>query len=96
LRTGRADFGNFAVAASMGGSIFPAVQNLLLACRAKGLGATLTSLHLFFEDEVNALLQLPPGVRTFAMIPVGYPTGKFGPTKRLPVDDVIVWDRWKA
>ncbi|OAI39834.1 hypothetical protein AYO38_06830 [bacterium SCGC AG-212-C10] len=96
LRVGRADFANFTVAASMGGSIFPAVQNLLLACRAKGLGATLTSLHLFFEDEVNALLRLPRGVRTFAMIPVGYPLGKFGPTKRLPVDDVIVWDRYPA
>jgi nitroreductase len=75
-------------------SIWPAVQNLLLACRAKGLGATLTTLHLRHEKEVDAILGMPEGAKTFAMIPVGWPLGKFGPTKRLPVDDVIGWDGW--
>lgn len=75
-------------------SIYPAVQNLLLACRAKGLGATLTTLHSLHEAEVNAVLGLPEDAMTFAMIPVGYPLGKFGPTKRLPVEGLIGWDGW--
>lgn len=78
-----------------GSSIYPAVQNLLLACRAKGLGATLTTLHLRHEREIDAILGIPENAATFAMIPVGYPMGKFGPTKRLPVDDVIGWDGWE-
>ena len=77
-----------------GGQIFPAVQNLLLACRAKGLGATLTTLHLIHEDKIREMLNLPEGVDTFCMIPVGYPIGRFGPTRRLPVEDKIVWERW--
>ena len=75
-------------------SIYPAVQNLLLACRAKGLGATLTTLHFRNEKEINALLGMPADAMTFAMIPVGYPLGNFGPTKRLPVEDAIGWDGW--
>ena len=77
-----------------GAQIFPAVQNLLLACRAKGLGATLTTLHLLHEDRINQILNLPPGLDTFCMIPVGYPLGRFGPTRRLPIEDKIVWQRW--
>lgn len=80
---------------TVGASIYPAVQNLLLACRAKGLGATLTSLHVRRDAEVNAILGLPEDAMTFAMIPIGYPTGNFGPTRRLPVDDVIGWDGWE-
>lgn len=77
-----------------GSSIYPAVQNLLLACRAKGLGATLTTLHLVYEQQINALLALPDGIETYAMIPIGYPMGRFGPTARMPVEDAIVWQRW--
>ena len=77
-----------------GSSIYPAVQNLLLACRAHGLGATLTTLHLVYEDQINDLLNLPPGIETYAMIPIGYPLGRFGPTARRPLDDKIVWQRW--
>lgn len=75
-------------------SIFPAIQNLLLACRAKGLGATLTTLHFMHEGEVDKLLGLPEDAVTFAMIPIGYPLGRFGPTRRLPVEGVIGWDGW--
>lgn len=78
-----------------GSSIYPAVQNLLLACRAKGLGATLTTLHLMREKEVDAILGIPENAATFAMIPVGYPLGKFGPTRRIPVEEVIGWDGWE-
>jgi nitroreductase len=75
-------------------SIFPAVQNILLACRALGLGATLTTLHLLYEDEIKEQLGIPSEVETVALIPIGYPRGRFGPTTRVPVQDVAHWDHW--
>jgi nitroreductase len=84
-------------AATWWGSIFPAVQNLLLAARARGLGATLTTLHRAAEDEVKSILEVPAGVETVALIPVGYPEGRgFGPPRRRPADEVTFWDRWGA
>ena len=77
-----------------GASIYPAVQNMLLAARALGLGVTLTTRHLTLEKEVNALLGMPDTVETFALIPIGYPIGKFGPVARLPVEAVTFQDRW--
>jgi nitroreductase len=76
------------------GSIFPAVQNILLACRALGIGATLTTLHSFFEDTLKQKLGIPDKMEVAAMIPMGYPKGKFGPVSRTPVEDVIHWDTW--
>ena len=66
----------------------------LVSQLVRGLGATLTTLHLMFENEINALLKLPDRASTFALIPVGYPMGRFGPTRRLAVDEVIGWDGW--
>jgi nitroreductase len=77
-----------------GSSIYPAVQNMLLAARALGLGATLTTLHLQFEREVNAALGLPPGVHSYALLPIGYPMGRFGPVRRIALADVVCGDRW--
>ena len=77
-----------------GASIYPAVQNMLLAARALGLGATLTTRHLLFEKETEAALGLPPGVHSYAIIPVGYPVGKFGPVGRGPLGDIVFQDRW--
>jgi nitroreductase len=77
-----------------GASIYPAVQNILLAARALGLGATLTTRHLIYEKEVNDLLGLPPGAETFAIIPIGYPMGRFGPVSREPLEKVAFIDRW--
>lgn len=87
--------------ARMGGlSIYPAVQNIILACRAYGLGTVLTTIHMFFEDEVKAILGLPPEVQTYALLPIGYPVNKFGPIKRRPVSEVVCLDRygnpWKS
>ncbi|MCC7364322.1 MAG: nitroreductase family protein [Dehalococcoidia bacterium] len=79
---------------ALAASVYPAVENLLLACRAKGLGATLTTLHFGHEAAIDELLGLPADAATFAMIPVGYPMGNFGPTRRLPVETVIGWDGW--
>lgn len=81
--------------ARMGGSsIYPAVQNIILACRAFGLGTVLTTIHMFYEDEVKAILGLPPEVQTYALLPIGYPINKFGPIKRRPVSEVACLDRY--
>jgi nitroreductase len=77
-----------------GSSVFPAVQNILLACRALGLGATLTTLHINFEKEAEAAMGLPDNVHSYAILPIGYPMGKFGPVRRAPLDSVVYQDRW--
>jgi nitroreductase len=77
-----------------GSSIYPAVQNMLLAIRALGLGATLTTLYLAFEKEVDAALGLPADVHTYALLPIGYPLGRFGPVRRIPLAEVVYEDRW--
>ena len=71
-----------------GSSIYPAVQNMLLAARVLGLGVTLTTLYLQFEKEAEVAFGLPPGVHSYAMLPVGYPVGRFGPVRRVPFADV--------
>jgi nitroreductase len=77
-----------------GSSIYPAVQNLLLAARALGLGATLTTLYLSFEKEVEAALGLPADMHTYAILPIGHPMGRFGPVRRVPLAEVVYEDRW--
>jgi nitroreductase len=80
--------------AALYASIFPAAQNVLLACRALGLGATLTTLHLMHEAEIKAELGIPAEVEAVALIPIGYPVGRFGPVVRAPVQQVTYWDSW--
>jgi nitroreductase len=77
-----------------GSSIYPAVQNILLAARALGLGATLTTLYLSFEKEAEAALGLPADWHSYAIIPIGYPIGRFGPVRRVPLTEVVYQDRW--
>jgi nitroreductase len=77
-----------------GSSIYPAVQNMLLAARALGLGATLTTLYLQFEKEAEAALGFPSGVHSYALLPIGYPMGRFGPVRRIALADVVYQDRW--
>ncbi|HUZ73714.1 MAG TPA: nitroreductase family protein [Stellaceae bacterium] len=77
-----------------GASIYPAVQNMLLAARALGLDATLTTRHLMYEKETEAALGLPPDVHSYAIIPLGYPLGRFGPVRRGALADVVFQDRW--
>jgi nitroreductase len=79
-----------------GGSIYPAVQNMLLAARALGLGSTLTTRHMLFGDEVDAIFGLPEGVSAYAILPIGYPLGTFGPVGRLPLEDFVHRNRWGA
>jgi nitroreductase len=77
-----------------GSSIYPAVQNILLACRALGLGATLTTVCSLYEEELKPILHLPDDVSTYALLPIGYPRGKFGPVRRMAVEEVTCVDRW--
>ena len=79
-----------------GASIYPAIQNIILACRALGLGTVLTTNHTIAEDEIKAVLNLPAAVRTFALMPIGYPARKFGPVKRRPVSEVAMLDRYPS
>ncbi len=84
----------FAIGPTLGASIYPAVQNLMLAARALGLGTALTTLHKLHEADVKQLLGIPDDVETMALIPVGRPKGQFGPVKRMPVEKVVYWDGW--
>jgi nitroreductase len=77
-----------------GASIYPAVQNMLLTARALGLGATLTTRHLLYEKETEAALGLPSGVHSYAILPIGYPMGTFGPVGRGALADVVYAERW--
>jgi nitroreductase len=78
------------------GSVFPAVQNLLLAARALGLGATLTTLHLTRSGTLRRLLAIPRPWRPVGVIPVGFPQGRFGEGARKPLDEILHWDRFRA
>ena len=75
-------------------SILPAVQNLLLAARALGLGTTLTTLHRAFDAELRTLLALPATVEPVVVVPLGFPHDRFGPTRRRAVEEVAHLDRW--
>jgi len=77
-----------------GASIYPAVQNIILACRALGLGTTITTNHVILESEVKRVLALPDDVRTFALMPIGYTDDKFGGVRRRPLSEVAVLDRF--
>lgn len=90
------EHGKSAPSRSSGASIYPAVQNMLLAARALGLGATLTTRHLYYEKETEAALGLPEGVHSYAILPIGYPMGNFGPTRRGALEDFVYLDRWGA
>ena len=74
-------------------ALFPAIQNILLACRAVGLGASLTTLHLRFADEVDPRLGLTPDTPSCAMIPIGWPIGRYGRPPRRGVDEVLFFNR---
>ncbi|RMF84874.1 MAG: nitroreductase family protein [Nitrospinota bacterium] len=77
-------------------SIYPAVQNMLLAARGLGLGSVLTTLHCRYEQEIKALLGIPDHVQTVALIPIGHPAVRFGPTTRIPVQQLTHYERWGA
>lgn len=77
-------------------TIYPAIQNLLLAARAHGLGGCLTTIHLAREADLKAVLEIPPDVDTYAIVPIGRPAQPHGPLRRRAVAEVTFLDRWGA
>ncbi len=73
-------------------ALYPCVQNVLLACRAVGLGASLTTMHRSFGRECDAFLALPENCPSAALIPIGWPVGKYGRPPRRPVDASLHWE----
>ena len=82
------------ISTSYYGSIYPSVQNLLLAARAAGLGAALITLPLWSAILARRALGLPWSVAPCAVIPLGWPRGRYGPTTRRPVGAVVHVDRY--
>ena len=76
-----------------GASIYPAVQNMMLACRALGLGTNLTTRHLVFAEETEKALELPEGVLSYAILPIGYPMGNFGTVTRGDLSEFVSFNR---
>jgi len=76
------------------GSVYPCAQNMLLACRALGLGASLTTIHHMFEPELAEYLGVPDDVSLVALLPIGFPKGRFGPVTRIPGRQLTHFDRW--
>lgn len=80
-----------------GGSVYPALQNAMLACVSEGVGCTLTTLLCYAEDDMKALLQIPDGWYTCAVMPIGYPVlGGHGPISRRPVSKLCFEDTFGA
>ena len=75
-------------------SIYPCVQNILLACRGLGLGASLTTMHQMFEAELHTFFGVPPTHGVVAVIPIGFPMGKCGPLSREPVETKTHFKHW--
>lgn len=76
-------------------ALMPAVQNILLACRAVGLGASLTTLHRSFGEECDRWLGLPENCPTCALIPIGWPKGRYGRPPRKSVDECLSWESFE-
>lgn len=76
------------------GAIYPCVQNILLACRAVGLGAALTTMHQVFEQELAERFAIPEDYGVVVTIPIGYPLGRFGPVSRRPASEVTYFEHW--
>ncbi|MBW2279097.1 MAG: nitroreductase family protein [Deltaproteobacteria bacterium] len=74
-------------------ALFPAIQNILLACRAVGLGASLTTAHGSFRDDLDPWLGLRPETPSCALLPIGWPRGRYGRPPRRPVDECLYFDR---
>jgi nitroreductase len=76
------------------GSVFPALQNFLLAARARGLGTALTTVHRIEQQATRDILGIPPSLQIVALVPVGHPVGRFGVARRKPAHVVTHWNRF--
>lgn len=84
----------FSLKPGLANSVFPSVQNLLLAARALGIGSTPTTLHAKVMDRFYQMFGVPAGVEFHCCIPLGRPRGNFGPNKRLPTAQTTYYDLW--
>lgn len=75
-------------------SVIPAVQNLMLAARALGIGSVPTTLHSKVMERFYAMFGVPADAEFHLCIPLGYPRGRFGPTQRLPTHETTYFERW--
>jgi nitroreductase len=92
---GRSEAQSPMAAASMYGSIIPAVWSFMLAARARGLGTTLTTLHLLHEQQAAALLGIPADHTQVGLVPVAHYTGDtFRRAERPPPETITHWDGW--
>ena len=76
------------------GAAYPCTQNILLACRALGLGAALTTMHQVFEEELHAYFGIPAEFGVVVTMPIGYPQGNFGPVSRVPAEEKTFFNTW--
>lgn len=76
------------------GSVYPAVQNLLLGCRAVGLGASIQTLPIWYVPAARKILGLPRSMTPVCVIPIGWARGNYGPTTRRPIGEVVHIDRF--
>jgi nitroreductase len=75
-------------------SVYPAVQNLMLAARSMGIGSALTTVYRIYQDEVRALLGIPERQEVVALVPMGHPAGRFGVARRRPAEAITHWNRF--
>ncbi len=90
----RAPQGTFGEGVQAATEVWGAVQNLLLAARALGIGSVPTTLGLVDRDAAREVLNLPDHILPMVLIPLGWPTGNFGPIRRRPLEEVLHWDRY--
>lgn len=79
-----------------GASIYPSVQNILLAARALGLGSVLTTLHRRRKARIHEILGIPDHIESAALIPLGWPDREYGPNRRPPLEQFVMRDRWNG
>ncbi len=75
-------------------SVYPAVQNFILACRSQGLGTVLTTVYRIYENELRELLGVPDRYEVVALLPVGHPTGRWGVAPRRPASSLTSWNHF--
>ncbi len=79
-----------------GASIYPSVQNLMLAARALGLGTVLTTLHRRRKAQIHDILGIPENIESAAIIPLGWPDREYGPNRRPSLEQFVMRDRWNG
>jgi nitroreductase len=75
-------------------SVYPAVQNFMVAARSLGIGTALTTVYRIYQDDARRVCDVPEGFEIAALVPMGRPRGRFGVAPRRPAERVTYWDRF--